>query len=130
AILAPVPLAGRFPLSSWRSAWPRLQKKEKISPIQSYTPQKHYLDSSIGLQLLLKGTQFFPRCFECISLANQQSHQTRQAQPRKVKHFAHRWIKPGARENNGLRMLRPPPPDRTVDQRHIEKGENAEKSAD
>src|SRR5262249_1019275 len=105
-------------------------KTQKRSPTQSCKRRTHCSGFSSSLQFLFEAVQFTARFFQFISLPDEQSHQARQAEPRKIENLAHRWIESRARKNDRLGMLRPPPPDRPIHQRRIQKCKHAEECTD
>src|SRR6266478_9750988 len=95
-------------------------------------PRTHSVDSSYGLRLLLDRLHFAPKGLQTISLTNEKNHQDGLAKEPEPEDHSHRRLQPGAfaAENHRLRMLRPPPANRPVDQRHIEKSKDSVNGAD
>src|SRR5579871_290308 len=109
--------------------WQLSVKTQKRLPSQSNTRQRRCPDFSSCLQFLLERSQFFPRCFEFVTLPDEQCHQTHQTYPREIKYLPHRRIERSTGKDNRLRMLRTPPPDRTIDEWHIEKRKHSKERA-
>src|SRR6266478_1728794 len=93
-------------------------------------PPKRCRDSSRRLRFARQNLRLCSHRFQFIALPDQQNHQGRQAQPRQIENLAHLRVQSAAGEHHRLRMLRPPPPDRPINQRNVQKNEYAVKRTD
>src|SRR5690242_451279 len=75
--------------------------------------------------------KFASHGFQTVSLAQKKRHQCQHGKPGEKQNLVHGRVKPRARttHDDRLRMLGPPPADRTKDERNIEKREYAEERA-